>query len=42
MKKRRGIPYLTTKSKIRIAIVIALGVILVALMLFAKLWSQSF
>ena len=36
------IPFLTRKSKFRIAAVIALVLIPVALTLYAKLWSQSF
>ena len=36
------IPYLTRKSKLRIAAVIVLVLIPVALTLYAKLWSQSF
>lgn len=36
------VPYLTRKSKLRIAAVIVLVLIPVALTLYAKLWSQSF
>ena len=36
------IPYLTRKSKLRIAAVIVLVLIPVVLTLYAKLWSQSF
>ena len=36
------IPFLTRKSKLRIAAVIVLVLIPVALTLYAKLWSQSF